>query len=61
MKVGIIFQAPKNEFQRKLAYHTRFFIRKRFIRNEFQNLKKMLKKSPVSNVYAAIFKNIDFY
>ena len=40
-----------------------FFLRKSFKESEPQkpkNLKKMLRKSPASNAWAAIFKNADF-
>ena len=40
-----------------------FFIRKLFIRKwapKTKNLKKILRKSPTSNVWAASFRNTDF-
>ena len=40
-------------------FYESFFLRKRA--SKTQNLKKMLRKSPASNISAAIFKNVDFF
>ena len=47
---------PVRVFRLSFCFYTFFFIRKIF---KPKNL-KMLRKSPVSNAWAAIFKNADF-
>ena len=61
-----VFQTPRTQhflpINRPL-YYTTFFIRKMFLRkwaSRNEKFKKMLKKSPVSNAWAAILKNSGF-